>query len=508
MKGVSSPNKWLVTATVMLGTMMNAIDTSIVNVALPYMRGNLGASIEEIAWVSTGFILSNVIIMPIIALLSARFGRRQFYFTSVLLFTVASILCGLARDLDFLIFARLLQGLGGGAITPLSQAILRESFEPEEQGMAMGIFGLGVILGPAFGPTLGGWLTDHYSWPWIFYINIPFGIVNLFMILKYIEDPPYLVREEGKIDWLGLGCMIVGLGALQVMLEKGQEKDWFSSSYILWLAVLASVGIVLFVWRELSIEKPAVDLRLLKNRTFAAGTVIGAVLGMGLYASLFLLPMFLQQLLGYPAYDSGLVIMPRALAMALAMPIGGRLYNVMGPKPLIVVGLSVSAIAFLQMSSFSLDTGFATLFFPQVLQGFGLGLAFVAVSTAALSSIDRVQMTAASGLYNVIRQVSGSIGIALSATFLTRGYVTARAYLMENVSSMNEETATWLSGLQQLMIGKGFDSGTARQQALDILAKVVDQHSYMMSFNHVYIYVCILFILTIPLVLAVRISRF
>lgn len=504
---IVSPNKWLITATVMLGTMMNAIDTSIVNVALPYMRGNLGASVEEITWVSTGFILSNVIIMPIIALLSARFGRRNFYMFSVIIFTIASLLCGLAGSLHSLVLYRVIQGIGGGAITPLSQAILRESFKPEEQGMAMGIFGLGVILGPAFGPTLGGWLTDHYSWPWIFYINIPLGIINLFMVMRYLDDPPYLVREKGQIDWPGLGFMVIGLGALQLMLEKGQEKDWFGSSFIVWLAITSCLGLALFVWRELTTDKPAVDLRLLKNMTFAAGTLIGGALGMGLYASLFLLPMFLQQLLGYPAYDSGLIIMPRALAMAFAMPLGGRLYNRLGPKPLIIIGLSISAAAFFQMTFFSLDTGFGTLFFPQVFQGLGLGLAFVAVSTVTLSSIEKAQMTAATGLYNVVRQVCGSIGIALSATFLTRGYMTNRTYLMENISSTNSESLTWISGIKQLLLSRGADALTADNQALKIIGRFVDKHSYMMSFNRVYFLVSMLFVFTVPLVLILRISK-
>lgn len=496
----------MVTATVMLGTMMNAIDTSIVNVALPYMRGSLGASIEEIAWVSTGFILANVIIMPIIALLSARFGRRRFYFISVLLFTVSSVLCGLARSLDLLILARVLQGIGGGAITPLSQAILRESFEPEEQGMAMGIFGLGVILGPAFGPTLGGWLTDHYSWPWIFYINIPFGIVNLFMILRYLEDPPYLVREREKIDWPGLAFMVSGLGALQLMLEKGQDKDWFNSDFIVGLAATAVVGLGLFVWRELTVERPAVDLRLLKNITFATGTVIAGALGMGMYASIFLLPMFLQQLLGYPAYNSGLVIMPRALAMAVAMPLGGKLYNSVGPRPLIVAGLAISAASFWQMTSLSLNTNPSTLLVPMIFQGFGLGLAFVAASTAAMGNLARAQMTAASGLYNVIRQVCGSFGIALSATLLTRGYITNRTYLMEHVAVLDGTSAAWLEQLQRYLAGRGADAVSAKSQALGLLARFVDQQAYMLSYNRVYVFVSLLFLLTIPLVAVLRVA--
>jgi DHA2 family multidrug resistance protein len=445
--------------------------------------------------------------ISIIALLSARFGRKRFYLFSVLVFTIASLLCGLAGSLHSLVFYRVLQGIGGGAITPLSQAILRENFRPEEQGTAMGIFGLGVILGPAFGPTLGGWLTDHYSWPWIFYINIPFGIVNLLMVVRYIEDPPYLVREKGKIDWPGLGFMVVGLGALQLMLEKGQEKDWFGSSFIIWLAVLSSVGLALFVWRELTTDRPAVDLSLLSNFSFASGTVIGGALGMGLYSSLFLLPMFLQQLLGYPAYDSGLIIMPRALAMAIAMPVGGRLYNRIGPKPLIITGLLICSLAFGKMAFLSTDTTFEILLFPQIFQGFGLGLAFVAVSTVTLSTMPKELMTAATGLYNVVRQVCGSIGIALSATFLTRGYMSNRTYLMENISAYGGESSRWISGLKRLVISKGTDIVTADHQATRIIGRFVDKHSYMLSFNRVYFLVALLFVITIPLVFLLRTAK-
>lgn len=499
MSGISSSNKWMITLTVMLGTMINAIDTSIVNVAMPFMRGNLGASVEEITWVSTGFILSNVIIMPIVALLSARIGRKNFYFISVLIFTVASLLCGMAQSLPALVFFRVLQGIGGGAITPLSQAILRENFKPEEQGMAMGVFGLGVIMGPAFGPALGGWLTDHYSWPWIFYINIPLGIINLMMVTKYLEDPPYLVREKGKIDFPGLAFMVVGLGALQLMLEKGQEKDWFDSGYITFLAVASALGTALFVWRELTTDRPAVDIKLLKNVTFASGTLISGALGMALYSSLFLLPIFLQQLLGYPAYDSGLVIMPRALAMAFSMPLGGKLYNKIGPKPLIITGLTISAVSFWQMAFLNLDTNYWNLFIPQIFQGMGLGLSFVAVSTVALSSMDKSRMTAATGLYNVFRQVCGSIGIALSATLLTRGQAGSRSYLMESIATGGYEAGLWMKGIANLMISKGADPVTASSRAVRILGKFVEKHSFMLSFNKMYCLVSIMFLLTIPL---------
>jgi DHA2 family multidrug resistance protein len=330
--GAEGADKWIITLTVLTGTIMAVLDTSIVNVALPSMSGTLGVTVEEITWVVTGYILSQVIVMPITGMLSQRFGRKNFYLFSVGLFTVASMLCGLATTLPLMVAFRVLQGFGGGVLMTVSQAILRETFPPEEQGMAMGLYGLGVVVAPAIGPTLGGWLTDQYSWPWVFYVNVPVGILNVVLVTRYIRDPDYLVRERGRIDWAGLALLTVALGSLQLMLEKGASKDWFSSGMITALAAVAAVGLILFVWQELRLQKPAVDLRLLRNPSLASATALGGVLGMGLYGSLFLLPLFLQNLLGYTAMKSGQALIPRSLAMAVVMPIGGRLYNRLGPK--------------------------------------------------------------------------------------------------------------------------------------------------------------------------------
>jgi DHA2 family multidrug resistance protein len=502
--GEQSSNKWIITLTVMTGTVMSALDTSIVNVALPYMRGNLGATVEEITWVATGYILSNVIIMPITALLSARFGRKRWYLFSVVLFTLSSMLCGLARSLPPLVLFRVLQGIGGGALIPISQAILRETFPPEEQGMAMGLYGLGVVLGPAFGPTLGGWLTDHYSWPWIFYINVPIGLLNLLLISRYIQDPPYLQREKGKIDLAGLSLMILGLGALQLMLEKGQREDWFSSRFIILLTLVAAGSLALFVWRELAIRKPAVDLRLLKNLTFASGTLIGGGLGIGLYASLFMLPLFLQQLLGYPAFDSGLALMPRSLAMAVSMPLAGRLYNRLGPRTLITTGLIVNIASYWQLSRLSLEVGFWQIFFPQVTLGIGFGMIFVALSTVALSTVEKHRMTAATGLYNVIRQVAGSIGIAISATTLTRRETIYRSSLVSHLTPFSNTVRNWLTAAGGALATRGQAPTVASQQALALLDTMVNRQAAMLSYNHVFLLIAGLYLCCLPLVLLLR----
>ncbi|MFZ0612989.1 MAG: DHA2 family efflux MFS transporter permease subunit [Desulfobacterales bacterium] len=497
-------NKWLITLTVMTGTIMSALDVSIVNVALPYMRGSLNASVEEITWVATGYLLSNVIIMPLIALFASRFGRKRFYMFSVLLFTASSVLCATARSLSSMVFFRILQGIGGGALMPVSQSILRETFPPAEQAMAMGIYGLGVVLGPAIGPSLGGWLTTNYSWPWIFYVNVPVGVINLMLVSRYIEDPPYLVRETGRIDVIGVGLLAVGLGSLQIMLEKGEQKQWFSSNFIKYLAVAAAVGLALFVWHELTTRKPAVNLRILKDVNFASGTLIGGILGAGLYGTLFLMPLFLEQLLGYPALDAGLALMPRSLAMALFMPITGRLYNRIGARLLVGAGLAVSALSFWQLSRLSLDVGFWDIVLPQFIQGIGFGMIFVALSTAALSTIDKPHMQAATGLYNVIRLVFGSVGIAGVATRLDDGTIAAGAMLMKNLGPYRETMTAWTRSLTAALSAHGSAAETAHLQGLQLIYNEVMRQATMISYNRVFFLVSVVFALTLPLVLILR----
>jgi len=504
---MAKSDKWIITLTVMIGTIMSALDTSIVNVALPYMRGTLGASVEEITWVATGYILSNVIVMPIVGMLSARYGRKKFYLFSIISFTASSMLCGVAWDLTSMIVFRVIQGIGGGVLIPVSQAILRETFPPDEQGKAMGLYGFGVVLGPAFGPTLGGWLTDHFSWPWIFYINVPIGILNTLMVMRYIKDPPYLVREKGKIDFLGLGLMTLGLGALQILLERGEREAWFESDMIRVLLIASLAALALFIWRELTCEKPAVDLRILKDVNFSSGSLIGGLLGMGLFGSLFLLPMFLQQLLGYPALDSGIALMPRSLAMAVAMPIAGRFYNRVGPRILIGSGLVVTAVSFYQLSCLSLNVGYMDFFLPQFLQGVGFGLIFVALSTAALSTIERQNMTSAAGLFNVVRQVFGSIGIAIAASQLTKAMTGYHALLAEKVTEYGHVGSQWIGTVAGGMQAQGADPSSARQMALTLLDGEVTRQAAMMAYNHMYLLVTSLFFISFPLIFFLKTDK-
>jgi DHA2 family multidrug resistance protein len=499
-------NKWMVCLTVLLGAIMSAVDTSIVNVALPYMRGNLGASIEEITWVASGYILSSVIVMPVIAFLSARFGRRPFYLFSIFIFTASSMACGMAWDLQSLIIFRVIQGLGGGVLLPISQAILRETFSEKEQGLAMGIYGMAVVIGPAFGPALGGWLTDNFSWPWIFYINIPIGIINFWMATRYIQEPAFLVREKGKIDWLGLALMTISFVSMQIVFEKGQDKGWFDSSLIIWSTVIAVMSMGLFVWRELSIEKPVVDLSLFKDRNFACGTLVGAVFGLCLYSTLFLQPLFLQQL-GYSATQTGIILIPRSLIMAIAMPLAGRLYNSWGARNILLIGLGFTVCSYWQFAHLSLDTSGREMLVPQLFQGMGFGMMFVALSTAVLSTIDKPKLTAAVGLYNVLRQIMGSVGIAISASLLSNGVTLYRSSLIAHVTPYNPLSRQWIAGVAQGFGHHGMNALSAHKAALSSISDEVDRQAQMLSFNHIFILMAIIFLLSIPLMMTIQNKR-
>jgi DHA2 family multidrug resistance protein len=369
----------------------------------------------------------------------------------------------------------------------------------------MGIFGLGVVLAPAFGPTLGGWLIDKYSWPWIFYINVPIGIINLILVSRFVEDPHYLIRRKGDIDWLGLALMIIGLGSLQLMLEEGQRNDWFQSGFIVRLAIAAFLGLTLFVWRELTTEHPAVNLKILRNISFASATALGGILGIALNGSLFLLPLFLQNLLGYPAMKSGLALMPRSLAMAVIMPIGGRFYNKLGPRLLVGSGLLVTGFSFWELSHLTSQVGFWDILWPQVWQGVGFSLIFVALSTAALATIPRPDVTAATGLYNVSRQVFGSVGIAVSATELTAGITRYHAMLAERAGQANAAALAWLQQATSAMMARtGNDFATARAQALKLLDVMVTRQATVLSYNRVFVLVSLLFIIALPLVFLLK----
>ncbi|HVA58128.1 MAG TPA: DHA2 family efflux MFS transporter permease subunit [Gemmatimonadaceae bacterium] len=491
--------KWVIAGTVMIGNIMAVLDSSIVNVALPDMAGNLGATVEEITWVVTGYILANVLVMPIVGMLSARYGRKRLYMVAIAVFTGASMMCGMAHTLPVLVLYRAVQGMAGGVLITVPQAVLRESFPPAEQGLAMGVYGMGVVLAPAIGPTLGGWLTDRYSWPWVFFINVPIGIINLFMVQRVLRDPPYLERRRDPLDVPGLAFMILGLGAFQLMLEEGQQDDWFQSAFIVRLAVVAAIGMVLFVWRELTTERPAVNLRILRNVSFAAATFLGGVMGAGLSGTLFILPLFLEGLLGFTAMDAGLALMPRSLAMLVVMPIAGRLYNRTGARWMVALGLMFLVVGHWQLSHLTTQTGIWDLVLPQVWTGAGFSFLFAALSTAALSAIPKARMTAATGVYNVVRQVMGSIGIAVFATALTHGQQRYYALLAEHSSSI--VARQWLRDVTGQMQALGASLGVAQHRALQLLGLRVSAQATVLSYNDIFAALAITFAAVAPLIL-------
>jgi DHA2 family multidrug resistance protein len=501
-------NKWLVALSVLTGTLMSAINTSSVNVALPYIQGTIAASTTETTWIVASYLLANVIVMPIVALLCQKFGRKNFYQFSSLIFSISSIACGFCDSLVSLIIWRILQGLGGGVLVPLAQSIMRETFPPEQHGTAMGIYGLGVVLGPALGPTLGGYITDAYSWRWVFFMNVPIGILNILLVHFFIFDPPYFKKSKVKIDYLGLSFMVIGLGALQIMLEKGAEENWFESTFIQRLAITAIIGLIIFVIIELKVKNPSVNLRILKNVNLAVGTFFSGIIGVGLYGSLFVLPRFLQELMGYDAFKSGVALLPRAMAMFITMPIAGFMYNRFRTK-LIFVGMIITSISFFMLSHLNLSIDFRAIFLPQFLQGIGYGLIFVPLSTTALITIEKHLLTSATGLYNVVRQVAGSIGTAIAATVISdeTGRNFYRVQIVHNLNINNYLLWDWLDNAFDALYHNGSSAYLSSQRAYKLLWDMVNEQSSMLAYNKIFYIMLMLFLISLPCLLLFRKSK-
>ncbi len=500
-------NKWLIAAAVTFGTLMGTIDTSIVNVALPHLRGTLSATVEEITWVSTGYVVASVIIMPLTAWLGARFGRKRIYLAGLTLFLIGSFFCGAARTLPMLVVFRILQGLGAGSLQPTEQAILRETFPPNEQGMAMGLYGFAIMLGPAIGPTLGGYIVDNYSWPWIFYINLPVGAVGLFMVWRVVHDPPYLHRVQGKVDYLGMGLLVAGLGALQTLLEWGEKDDWFESRWNVAMAMVAVAALVMFVVHELTVDEPAVNLRVLKNRSLSTGTVIGAVLGAVLFSTMFLLPVYMQEFLRYDAMQTGLALMPRSLVMLVTIPIVGAIYNRTSPRLVIAFGLGLGAFTCFQMSRFNLQTSREQILVPQMIQGVALACIFIPLSTVALATIDRRRMSDATGLNNLVRQLGGSFGVAIFASLLGRFTIQAKAVLGTHVSMGDPGVYARLQAMQATFEASGIDAQTAAARALRMLDGQVGGQAAMLGFEKAFMLSGLIFLCSMPLVFLLEDGR-
>ncbi|HXX21653.1 MAG TPA: DHA2 family efflux MFS transporter permease subunit [Terriglobia bacterium] len=483
-KGETHP--WIVAFTVMLAIFMEVLDTSVANVALPHIAGNLSAGVDESTWVLTSYLVSNAIVLPLTGWFSSIFGRKRFYMTCVAIFTLSSMLCGLAPSLPLLVFFRVLQGAGGGALQPISQAILLESFPKEKRGMAMAIFGMGVVLAPIIGPTLGGWITDSYSWRWIFLINIPVGVVSLVLTLFLIFDPPYLVRksfrEGAKIDYIGIGLLSVGLGFLQVVLDKGEREDWFGSHFIIWCSVVAAVGLLGALLWELSQKDPAVDFHLLKERNFFIATMTMFMLGVVLYGSTALLPIFLQTLLGYTALLSGLVLSPGGFLVIFLLPVVGKLLGRFESRWLVVFGLSLLGLSLFHMATFNLEIDFRTAMMARVYQSAGMAFLFVPINVMAFYFIPKERINNATGIINLARNIGGSVGIAGVVTMLARRAQFHQAVLVSHMTPLDSAYQAMLNGARQMLAAQGSDPVQAAHQAQGLAYGLLMRHATMLAF--------------------------
>ena len=492
--------KYLIAITVSIASVLELLDTSIVNVAIPHMMGNLGATLDQIAWVSTGYIVANVIILPITGWLSAFFGRQRYFAGSIALFTIASFMCGNAGSLESLVIWRIIQGLGGGALLSTSQAILYEEFPREEYGTAMAIFGVGVMVGPTLGPTVGGWITDVYGWPWIFYINIPFGMLALALTLSFITDSEHQQRAT-KVDFIGLGLLAVGIGALQTMLERGERLDWFSSGQVRLLALASALSLIAFIWHELRTEHPVVDLRILKSRQLAVGVVYGLVLGVCLYATVFVLPVYLQNVQNFTANQTGLVILPGALASAFTMAFMGRLQGKVDGRLFIAAGVVIFALSMWQHAHFTTESGMRDFFWPLIFRGIGLGLIFVPLTNLALADLPLSKIPNGTGLFNLMRQLGGSVGIALSATLLQRFTAIHRADLAASVTPYAEATRERIAMITQALVARGDVPAIAETKAIGFVNGIVTKQAMMLSFEQLFLLFGVAFVLSLPLLL-------
>jgi DHA2 family multidrug resistance protein len=491
----------------MFATFMEVLDTTVVNVSLPHIAGNLSATIDESTWVLTSYLVANAIILPMTGWLARNFGRKRLLMASVGGFTLSSLLCGLAPNLPLLVTFRLIQGATGGAMQPLSQAILLEAFPPEQRGKAMGFWGLGIVVAPILGPVLGGWLTDTYSWRWVFYINLPVGIASLIMTQLFIFDPSYLRQEATKIDYWGIGLLALWIGALQIALDLGQEHDWMTSPFIAGLVYVAIGGVIAFIVREWVAKEPIVDLRVFKNRTYSAGVFLMTTLGFVLYGSLVLLPIMLQTLLGYPSLQAGIAMAPRGMGSLIGMPLIGLLIGKFDARKLVAFGLVAGALTLIWLGQLNLNAGYWDVFWPQFFQGLGLSAIFVPLTTISMDSIPRERMGNATSLFNLMRNLGGSIGIAATGTMLQRQQQAYVNVLGSNVDAYSPATQSAFAAAKAGFMAAGADVTTASQRAYAALFGTVNQQASMVSFVLLFRLLGVIFLLLLPLILLMKRPR-
>jgi DHA2 family multidrug resistance protein len=489
----------------MVSAAMEVLDTTVVNVSLPHIAGSLSATVDEATWVLTSYLVANAVVLPIAGWLASYFGRKRLLMTVVTGFTVSSALCGMAPNLPSLIFFRVLQGTTGGGLQPLSQAVMLEEFPVEQRGKAMAFWSLGIIAAPILGPTVGGWITDTYSWRWVFYINLPIGITSLVMIFLFLSDPSYIRRPSARVDLWGLGMLAIGIGALQIMLDRGQEEDWFSSDFIVVLAVTAAVLLTAFVVWELYVPDPIVHFRLLKIRTFAAGIGLVTVLGFVLYGSLVLLPLFMQTLLGWTSFTAGLWTSPRGIGTALCMPLVGYLLGKgWDGRWMVAAGFFVTSLAFFGYSTMNLDSGTWDILGHQINQGMGMAFVFVPLTTLTMAPIPRAETGYATSLYSVVRNIGSSMGVSFVTTWVARRSQFHQSLLVAHVTPGSPQAQQFLDRARQLFLQAGSDWTTATHRAQAELYAVVQQQASLLSFIEAFRLMGLLFLVVIPLVLLMR----
>jgi MFS transporter, DHA2 family, multidrug resistance protein len=498
----------LIAIAVMSSAVMEVMDTSVVNVSLPHIAGSLSATVDEATWVLTAYLVANAVILPISGWLANYIGRKRLLLFVVTGFTLSSICCGLAPNLSALIVFRILQGTTGGGLQPLSQAVLLEEFPPKERGKAMAFWGLGIVAAPILGPTLGGWITDTYSWRWIFYINLPIGLLSLIMISLFVFDPPYIRRESLRVDFWGLGMLAIGMGALQIMLDKGQEDDWFGSRFIVSLAILAGIMLPAFVLRELSIEQPLVRFRLLRYRNFGAGIALITVQGFVLYGSLVLLPLFMQTLLGWTAVTAGIWTSPRGVGTALCMPLVGYLLGKQWDgRKMLVFGFLIASMAFFGYSDMTLASGTWDILLHQINQGVGMAFVFVPLTTLTMDPIPQAETGYATSLYSVMRNIGSSVGVSFVTTLVARRSQFHQSILAAHFTPDSETVREFLARGLGLFFHGGSDPYTASRQGLALLYGTLQQQAALLSFADAFRVMGLLFVVIAPLALLMRRAR-
>jgi DHA2 family multidrug resistance protein len=501
---IPATNKWLVAAAVIVPTILEVVDGTVVTVAMPYIQGSLNAGVDEVAWVLTSYLVANGIVIPLTGWLSGLFGRKRFFLICIVLFTLSSFLCGAALNLPMLIFFRLVQGASGAAMIPLSQAILLETFPPEEHGLAMAVWGIGVMFAPIVGPVLGGWITDNYTWRWAFYINVPLGTLGFALTWLFVHDPTYVKRAVATIDYLGLGLLIIGIGGLQIVLDRGERADWFAATWVWVMSGMAGVALVVFIFWELRHTAPIVDFRLLGNRSYAMGIVLNTLLGFVLYSSVMLQPLYAQTLMGYDALNAGVMMAPGGFGTLLTMPLVGVLMNRLDARWLLVVGMAVTDYSMVMMSHLTLDISMWHLTWPRIVWGLGMGFYFVPLSAVAIGVVSKEKMGDASALFNLMRNLGGSVGVALAVTLLSRRAQFHQHILVSHITANDPETTQMFAYVWQGLILSGSDAVTAQAQAGRLLYGEVQRQALLMAFLDDFWLIGVVSLACVPLVFLMR----